>query len=251
MADDHDDQPARFSGSAARKQQQQQGGCFPLASAATAATTNPLLTSSGPFHAGSQALVPHANPAAAQQQPRPLSAAARARQVPESITCNAALSAAMSVLPANYNFEIHKTVWRIQQAGATQVRTVEWAAGRAGQLHKMLPSCKTWAVVQAGLCFCAAAAGLLLLLQVALQFPEGLLMYACTIADMLQEFAGGQESTDTGDHTAWQTAAVPVVCNWAHSSTLRACMLQGHTCLTLSVYTQDCTLDWHARADSP
>lgn len=26
--------------------------------------------------------------------------------------------------------------------------------------------------------------------QVALQFPEGLLMYACTIADILQEFAG-------------------------------------------------------------
>jgi hypothetical protein len=28
-------------------------------------------------------------------------------------------------------------------------------------------------------------------LQVALQFPEGLLMYACTIADILQEYAGG------------------------------------------------------------
>jgi 2-(3-amino-3-carboxypropyl)histidine synthase len=67
------------------------------------------------------------------------------QQVPDSILNNAALTAAMSVLPANYNFEIHKTVWRIQQAGATQV---------------------------------------------ALQFPEGLLMYACAIADILQEFAG-------------------------------------------------------------
>lgn len=51
-----------------------------------------------------------------------LHAAVRARQVPESITGNAALAAAMSALPANYNFEIHKTVWRIQQAGAKQVR---------------------------------------------------------------------------------------------------------------------------------
>jgi hypothetical protein len=68
------------------------------------------------------------------------------QQVPDSILHNAALAAAMSVLPANYNFEIHKTVWRIQQAGARQV---------------------------------------------ALQFPEGLLMYACAIADILQEFAGG------------------------------------------------------------
>lgn len=61
----------------------------------------------------------HPNPA---PTPAPSSsAAARARQVPESITSNAALSAAMSVLPPNYNFEIHKTVWRIQQAGAKQV----------------------------------------------------------------------------------------------------------------------------------
>lgn len=67
------------------------------------------------------------------------------QQVPDHILNNAALAAAMSVLPVNYNFEIHKTVWRIQQAGAKQV---------------------------------------------ALQFPEGLLMYACTIADILQEFAG-------------------------------------------------------------
>jgi 2-(3-amino-3-carboxypropyl)histidine synthase len=70
--------------------------------------------------------VPHPNAqaaaaaAAAAVAPRPV-AAVRARQVPESITGNTALAAAMSVLPANYNFEIHKTVWRIQQAGAKQV----------------------------------------------------------------------------------------------------------------------------------
>jgi hypothetical protein len=80
--------------------------------------------------AHSQAVVPHANPqaAAAVPVPRP-HAAVRARQVPESITGNAALTAAMSALPANYNFEIHKTVWRIQQAGAKQV-----GRGKCGSL---------------------------------------------------------------------------------------------------------------------
>eukprot|EP00877_Chromochloris_zofingiensis_P009316 jgi/Chrzof1/4638/Cz14g21010.t1 len=62
----------------------------------------------------------------------------------------------MSVLPSNYNFEIHKTVWRIRQAGATQV---------------------------------------------ALQFPEGLLMYACAIADILEEFAGVEHCFVMGDVT--------------------------------------------------
>jgi hypothetical protein len=65
--------------------------------------------------------------------------------VPDSILHNEALNAAIKVLPANYNFEIHKTVWRIQQAGVKLV---------------------------------------------ALQFPEGLLMYACMISDILEEFAG-------------------------------------------------------------
>lgn len=62
-------------------------------------------------------------------------------QVPADILHNAALNAAIALLPANYNFEIHKTVWRLRQAGATRV---------------------------------------------ALQFPEGLLLYACVIADILE-----------------------------------------------------------------
>jgi len=52
---------------------------------------------------------------------------------------------AIAALPANYNFEIHKTVWRLRQAAAKRV---------------------------------------------ALQFPEGLLMYACVIADLLEDHAG-------------------------------------------------------------
>lgn len=42
-------------------------------------------------------------------------------QVPDSILHNEDLNTAMRALPGNYNFEIHKTVWRIQQAKATTV----------------------------------------------------------------------------------------------------------------------------------
>jgi 2-(3-amino-3-carboxypropyl)histidine synthase len=61
--------------------------------------------------------------------------------VPADILHNAALNAAIALLPANYSFEIHKTLWRIRQAGARRV---------------------------------------------ALQFPEGLLLYSCVIADILE-----------------------------------------------------------------
>ncbi|KAI8462937.1 MAG: putative diphthamide synthesis protein-domain-containing protein [Monoraphidium minutum] len=62
----------------------------------------------------------------------------------------------MAALPPNYNFEVHKTVWRLRQAGARRV---------------------------------------------ALQFPEGLLMYACTIADILQDHAGVEHVLVMGDVT--------------------------------------------------
>jgi hypothetical protein len=47
-------------------------------------------------------------------------------------------------LPSNYNFEIHKTVWRVQQAKAKCV---------------------------------------------ALQMPEGLLMFACVLSDILERYS--------------------------------------------------------------
>ncbi|MEW5302318.1 MAG: hypothetical protein WDW38_000338 [Sanguina aurantia] len=78
------------------------------------------------------------------------------QQVPDSILHNEDLNTAMRALPGNYNFEIHKTVWRIQQAKATTV---------------------------------------------ALQFPEGLLMYACVIADLLEAFAGVRHALVLGDVT--------------------------------------------------
>ena len=68
-----------------------------------------------------------------------------AMRIPDTILQNAELNAALSVLPSNYNFEIHKTVWRIKQAEAKCV---------------------------------------------ALQFPEGLLLYACTISDIIEKFTG-------------------------------------------------------------
>lgn len=64
-------------------------------------------------------------------------------QIPPEIAENAQLKIAMQAIPSNYNFEVPKTLWRIQQAKATRV---------------------------------------------ALQFPEGLLMYACTLSDIISEY---------------------------------------------------------------
>ncbi|XP_047141529.1 2-(3-amino-3-carboxypropyl)histidine synthase subunit 1 isoform X2 [Hydra vulgaris] len=66
-------------------------------------------------------------------------------QIPDDILNNEQLNAAISKLPSNYNFEIHKTIWRLRQAQSKRV---------------------------------------------ALQFPEGLLLYACVIADIIEEFTG-------------------------------------------------------------
>lgn len=66
-----------------------------------------------------------------------------ANKIPDDILTNSQLNQAISTaLPSNYNFEIHKCIWRIRQCGATRV---------------------------------------------ALQMPEGLLLFATTISDILQE----------------------------------------------------------------
>lgn len=66
-----------------------------------------------------------------------------ASQIPESITKDADLNEAIKLLPSNYNFEIHKTVWNVKNASAKRV---------------------------------------------ALQMPEGLLMYALIVSDILEQF---------------------------------------------------------------
>ena len=81
--------------------------------------------------------------------------ASRARraalQVPEEITQNVELNRAIAALPAHYNFEIHKTIWRVQQEMS------ERGAKRIG-----------------------------------LQMPEGLQLFAMTIADIVERFTGAE-----------------------------------------------------------
>ncbi|XP_012990521.1 2-(3-amino-3-carboxypropyl)histidine synthase subunit 1 isoform X1 [Esox lucius] len=66
-----------------------------------------------------------------------------ANQIPDEILQDLELQEAICALPGNYNFEIHKTVWRIRQAKSKRV---------------------------------------------ALQLPEGLQMFACVIADIIERF---------------------------------------------------------------
>nr|XP_029502601.1 2-(3-amino-3-carboxypropyl)histidine synthase subunit 1-like [Oncorhynchus nerka] len=66
-----------------------------------------------------------------------------ANQIPDEILQDPELQEAIRALPSNYNFEIHKTVWRVRQATSKRV---------------------------------------------ALQLPEGLQMFACVIADIIERF---------------------------------------------------------------
>ncbi|KAM6988172.1 2-(3-amino-3-carboxypropyl)histidine synthase subunit 1 [Tautogolabrus adspersus] len=66
-----------------------------------------------------------------------------ANQIPDEILQDPELQEAIKALPANYNFEIHKTVWRLRQANSKRV---------------------------------------------ALQLPEGLQMFSCVIADIIERF---------------------------------------------------------------
>lgn len=76
-------------------------------------------------------------------------------QIPDDIIHDESLNTAIQKLPSNYEFEIHKTVWRLRKAKSKSV---------------------------------------------ALQFPEGLLMYACLIADILELFTS-VETVIMGDVT--------------------------------------------------
>ncbi|KAK5132054.1 Diphthamide biosynthesis protein 1 [Meristemomyces frigidus] len=76
--------------------------------------------------------------------------------VPDEILHDAAINAAIALLPPNYSFEIHKTIHRIRTAAAKKI---------------------------------------------ALQMPEGLLLFATTIADILTQFCPGAETLIMGDVT--------------------------------------------------
>ncbi|XP_005107942.1 2-(3-amino-3-carboxypropyl)histidine synthase subunit 1 [Aplysia californica] len=78
-----------------------------------------------------------------------------AHQIPEEILNDVEINAAIKQLPENYNFEIHKTIWKVRQTGAQRV---------------------------------------------ALQFPEGLLLFSCVIADIIEQFTEA-ETVIMGDVT--------------------------------------------------
>ncbi|XP_065160417.1 2-(3-amino-3-carboxypropyl)histidine synthase subunit 1 [Atheta coriaria] len=73
--------------------------------------------------------------------------ATKVTKIPERILNDKKLQAAVEALPKNYNFEIPKTIWRIEELKAKMV---------------------------------------------ALQMPEGLLMYSTTIADIITDFTGAE-----------------------------------------------------------
>ncbi|XP_055594310.1 2-(3-amino-3-carboxypropyl)histidine synthase subunit 1 [Uranotaenia lowii] len=64
-------------------------------------------------------------------------------KIPQSLLNDPELNNAIGVLPTNYNFELHKTIWRIRESGAKRV---------------------------------------------ALQLPEGLLMFSLIISDIIERF---------------------------------------------------------------
>ncbi|KAJ8944741.1 hypothetical protein NQ314_009394 [Rhamnusium bicolor] len=80
---------------------------------------------------------------------------AKVTKIPDSLLKNPKLQAAIATLPKNYNFEIPKTIWRIQELKVTTV---------------------------------------------ALQMPEGLLIFSTTIADIIKEFTGA-DTVIMGDIT--------------------------------------------------
>lgn len=69
----------------------------------------------------------------------------RANKIPDEILNDVKLQSAIDMLPKNYNFEIHKTIWRIRELKAKMV---------------------------------------------ALQMPEGLLLFSTSISDIIREFTG-------------------------------------------------------------
>jgi 2-(3-amino-3-carboxypropyl)histidine synthase len=88
----------------------------------------------------------------------------RANQIPDEILNDVDLKEAMAMLPSNYNFEIPKSIWKIRVSRDERKKKHE--AGDAGP--ELSP------------------------FRVALQFPEGLLMYSCIIHDILVRFTGAE-----------------------------------------------------------
>ncbi|XP_044487741.1 2-(3-amino-3-carboxypropyl)histidine synthase subunit 1 [Mangifera indica] len=98
----------------------------------------------------------NSNQQLSQSKPKSIPKRFVKNQIPDSILNNQSLNAAISLLPHNYNFEIHKCVWRIRSTGAKRV---------------------------------------------ALQLPEGLLMYSLILSDIFSSFAHVTHCFILGDVT--------------------------------------------------
>lgn len=108
--------------------------------------------------------------------------ATKSNRIPETILQNRDIQNAMERLPTNYNFEIHKTIWKIQETSAKMV---------------------------------------------ALQMPEGLLMFSIVICDIIREFT----SADTcilGDVTYGACCIDDLT---AKSLAVDLLIHYGHSCL--------------------
>ncbi|KAL7819760.1 putative diphthamide synthesis domain-containing protein [Trichoderma gracile] len=92
----------------------------------------------------------------AVQAAKPRRAPRLLNRVPPEISEDPNLKEAIALLPANYNFEIPKTIHRVRESGARKV---------------------------------------------ALQMPEGLLLFATTISDIITQFCPGVETLIMGDVT--------------------------------------------------
>ncbi|XP_059641430.1 uncharacterized protein LOC132283501 [Cornus florida] len=114
----------------------------------------PPPTSQNPNSNPNHSQQPQSQPPPPQSRPRPKRFVKN--QIPDSITANAALNAAIALLPSNYNFEVHKCVWRVLSTNAKRV---------------------------------------------ALQFPEGLLMYSLVLSDIFTAFAAVDRCFILGDVT--------------------------------------------------
>ncbi|XP_057331542.1 2-(3-amino-3-carboxypropyl)histidine synthase subunit 1 [Microplitis mediator] len=108
--------------------------------------------------------------------------AVRVNKIPQELLNDQILNAAIAALPENYNFEIHKTIWRIRELKAKRV---------------------------------------------ALQMPEGLLIYATTIADIIQDFTEA-ETVIMGDVTY---GACCVDDFTARALNIHLLIHYGHSCL--------------------
>ncbi|KAA0031522.1 diphthamide biosynthesis protein 1 [Cucumis melo var. makuwa] len=104
-------------------------------------------------------------------------------QIPDSILNDPALNAAISLLPSNYNFEVHKCVWRILSSSASRV---------------------------------------------ALQLPEGLLMYSLILSDILTTFGKASHCFVLGDVTFGACCVDDLSASALHADLL---IHYGHSCL--------------------